>query len=91
MRVINAVFIGIGLMLSVLIIQRQPAPPVRAADAPNQRFVPALQPEGTTDRAPSAKAFALDTKTGQLCRTYEIKGEPWERLLPTCMDLYKKF
>lgn len=40
-----------------------------------QRFVP------VADTA----AVALDTKTGQLCRTTQVTNRP----LPSCLDLYK--
>lgn len=65
-------------------------PPVRAADAPNQRFVPALQPEGLVEGA-FARDFALDSKTGQLCLTRPFAADSPISKLPLCLDLYKKF
>jgi len=56
-----------------------------------QRFIPMpRQPENVTG-VPWSGAFALDTKTGQLCRTYDGGvDEKWNGLA-LCVELYKKF
>jgi hypothetical protein len=52
-----------------------------------QRFVPVpRQPENLTG-IPWSGAFALDTMTGQLCRTYPMADSKWEAL-PLCHDLW---
>jgi|SRR5579862_3668996 len=54
-----------------------------------QRFIPVpRQPENVTG-VPWSGAFALDTQTGQLCRTYNGNlPEAW-MALPMCVDLAK--
>jgi hypothetical protein len=55
-----------------------------------QRFVPVPR-EGAAAGMPWSGAFALDTKTGQLCWTYKgmtnDSNAPWPNL-PDCMTLY---
>jgi hypothetical protein len=53
-----------------------------------QRFIPVpRQPENVTG-VPWSGAFALDTKTGQLCRTYDGEfAEKWQAL-PSCLDIF---
>jgi len=53
-----------------------------------QRFLPVTFP--VAPGAPSLGSLALDTQTGQLCRTYaSSKDNPtWAVSLPRCIDLY---
>jgi hypothetical protein len=66
--------------------------PWRPASPPYQRFVPI-----TSVPASGFSDFALDTKTGQLCRTWKgqtlPKNERMEPLLslPLCLDLYAEY
>jgi len=54
-----------------------------------QRFVPLPRQPENLRGVPWSGAFALDTQTGQLCRTYQGDlAEPW-RSLPLCVDLSK--
>jgi len=76
--------------------QKEPTPqaatPVNSPRLnPYQRFIPSTrQPENVTG-VPWSGAFALDTKTGQLCLTYQGNfREPWNAL-PQCVDLLKTF
>jgi len=75
--------------------QKVPPPTVSTTSAthpvPYQRFVPSSRlPENVTG-VPWSGAFALDTKTGKLCLTYEGDfGETWNGL-PKCIDLLKAF
>lgn len=39
---------------------------------------------------PWSGAFALDTKTGLLCKTYSLDNENWAHL-PRCLDPYTKY
>src|SRR5262249_44579208 len=65
----------------------------KAVSAPNmmsktQRFVPV-----TTQNLPGMPwvgSFALDTQTGQLCKTHSIDNTnaAWAVSLPLCIDLY---
>ena len=48
------------------------------------------QPENLNG-VPWSGAFALDTKTGQLCRTYDGGTDEKWSALASCVDLYKKF
>jgi hypothetical protein len=61
---------------------------------PYQRFIPIHREPGNLTGVPWSGAFALDTKTGMLCRTYatEDNGEKdkWAAL-DLCFDLYKRF
>src|SRR5271166_3949321 len=73
------------------------SPPARPAaqTAPNtggyQRFVPMpRQPENLT-AVPWSGSFALDTKNGQLCRTYDGGVDENWKGITSCIDLYKKF
>lgn len=56
-----------------------------------QRFVPVPRQPETLTNVPWSGAFALDTKTGQLCLTYrsDVK-EPWQSL-PECVVLLKTY
>jgi hypothetical protein len=77
----------------------QQSPRVEVPKQPYQRFVPISvpipkQPTNPTG-LPWAGAFALDTKTGQLCWTYRIRENIIfnESLLtlPTCSDLFRQY
>jgi hypothetical protein len=66
--------------------RQAPAKPVQY-----QRFVP-IQPSNVM-HVPWTGFFALDTKTGRLCRTTEtasFDGNLWNQL-PLCPDLLKEF
>jgi hypothetical protein len=54
-----------------------------------QRFVPIN--EHTMLGVPWTGAFALDTKTGQLCQTFPLsqKSPEWATNLPSCFELYR--
>src|SRR5271165_396526 len=54
-----------------------------------QRFVP-VGPDSSKQGVPWVGFFALDTKTGQLCRTadWEFKEQNWATI-PTCYSLYE--
>jgi hypothetical protein len=59
--------------------------------APYQRFIPMPRQPADLSGVPWSGAFALDTKTGQLCFTYiGTFAEPWNSL-PQCLDLLKQF
>ncbi len=55
-----------------------------------QRFVPIHREPATLTGVPWSGAFALDTKTGQLCQTYVSSNAEWDAV-PLCFDLYKRF
>jgi|SRR5271166_3843118 len=64
---------------------------------PYQRFVPIQQDDNVAGVLWSG-AFALDTKTGQLCETYALditrarsSEAAWLAGIPQCSALYKKF
>ncbi len=88
-------------LLFVLLLQACPdsnKPTPQPPTVPNQRFVPIGPPTGVVVGVPWHGHFALDTKTGQLCRTWDwelkdAKGkpqEPWSEL-PTCMYLFSRY
>ena len=55
-----------------------------------QRFISAPKPPDNMTGVPWTGWLALDTETGQLCRTYNGKpSEDWQTL-PLCSDLYVK-
>jgi len=60
----------------------------RASTATGQRFV--TVPEYNRSDFPWPGAFALDTMTGQLCRTYPVKDavKPGVETVPLCHDLW---
>jgi hypothetical protein len=70
-----------------------------ATKQPYQRFVPISVPipkePANPTGLPWAGAFALDTKTGQLCYTYQIRENiiTSESLLtlPYCNNLFKQY
>jgi hypothetical protein len=72
--------------------QVQPAAPaVAQKPIPYQRFVPVPRQPADLMGVPWSGAFALDTKTGQLCLTYPGNfPEKWNSL-PQCTDLLKGF
>ncbi len=59
---------------------------VPATEPPTQRFLH-VQPSANVLGVPFA-AFALDTKTGLLCKTYPVEG--WANV-PQCVDVYAKY
>jgi len=81
---------GVSIKAQSAAAQR-PAGQAAAGTGAYQRFVPMpRQPEDLTG-VPGSGAFALDTKTGQLCRTYDGGlDEKWSALA-SCAELYKKF
>jgi hypothetical protein len=70
---------------------QQSAPPQKPPKPiPYQRFVPIQR--GDVVGVPWSGAFALDTKTGKLCLTYEADfGNGIWNTLPLCSDLLKQF
>lgn len=63
---------------------------------PSARFVPITWGPANLTGVPWSGAFALDTKTGQLCKTYswEILGRKQDDLLnslPECLSLYQQY
>jgi hypothetical protein len=56
-----------------------------------QRFVPMQRQPENLQGVPWSGAFALDTRTGQLCLTYDGDfPEKWNSL-PQCVGLLKQF
>jgi hypothetical protein len=96
-KILIGSFTGMALVASGMAIKAQSLPlrPAAAQPSPStgayQRFIPMpRQPENVTG-VPWSGAFALDTKTGQLCRTYDGGlDEKWSAIT-ACADLYKKF
>jgi hypothetical protein len=88
--------VGIALIVSGVAMKAQ-SPPLRpvAQTASNsgayQRFMPMPRQPENLNGVPWPGAFALDTKTGQLCRTYDGGNDEKWTGLSLCVDLYKKF
>jgi len=58
---------------------------------PSQRFVPVQRQPENVQGVPWSGFFALDTKTGQLCRTYETpKPTDWDGIV-LCKQLYDQY
>jgi hypothetical protein len=55
-----------------------------------QRFVSLQHPESLKGEAWQGK-YALDTKTGQLCVTFEPGAFSSVSAIPTCLKLYRDF
>jgi hypothetical protein len=69
----------------------QPTVAVPARLQPYQRFVPMPREPASLAGVPWSGAFALDTKTGQLCLTYlGDLGDKWETL-PQCTFLLHNY
>jgi hypothetical protein len=71
--------------------QPQSTPP---ATSHYQRFVPIQPVSGMVEGIPWHGYFALDTKTGTLCRTIMLKVFPkgvseWVNDVPSCYDTFK--
>jgi len=66
--------------------------PVPQPKPPYQRFIAAPREPSNLEDVPWVGSLALDTKTGQLCKTYEWswRTNPWASI-PRCLDLYKNF
>lgn len=73
-------------------LQQQPQHPPKPAY--QQRFVPVHREPSNLTGLPWSGAFALDTKTGQLCWTYEIvnntQNDAWPNI-PDCENLYHQY
>jgi hypothetical protein len=72
-------------------VQPANAPLVEPRTLPYQRFVPINYAPANLSGVPWSGAFALDTKTGNLCRTYDWEyGNPTNILnqLPLCNALF---
>lgn len=56
-------------------VANKPQPPAPAPEEPYQRFVPIPPPQQAVDALMALRYqyLALDTKTGKLCRTAEVK------------------
>lgn len=67
----------------------------QTAKQPYQRFIPIHREPGNLTGVPWSGAFALDTKTGVLCRTYptddDDSGKNKWAGLDLCLDLYKQY
>jgi hypothetical protein len=101
--IVRFFYAGVVCGLVILTGCTEPQPVIREANkSPYQRFVPihrepANLPETSmfSSKAgiPWSGAFALDTKTGQLCWTYheglENKGDNSWPHIPDCYDLYR--
>jgi hypothetical protein len=68
--------------------QQRPQPPPKPTY--QQRFIPIHREPQNVEGVPWSGAFALDTKTGQLCETYELSNDKWAAI-PRCYDLYRNF
>jgi len=85
--------VGIALVISGVSMKAQSAAAQRPAVQPAgayQRFVPMPRQPADLTGVPWSGAFALDTKTGLLCRTYETGDEYWSNIA-SCLDLYRKY
>ncbi|HYA89707.1 MAG TPA: hypothetical protein VEF54_02665 [archaeon] len=61
----------------------------RAGGASAQRFLP-LNPSPIIVNVPWSGFFALDSETGQMCRTSAIDiGKEYMTTVPTCSSLYQ--
>lgn len=87
----------IGLVASVLVcggcgsgVGQQPsqAPTPQQPGQYVQRFIH-IQPPANVIGVPWS-AFALDTKTGLLCKTYPLDRQEWVGV-PQCVDLYARY
>jgi len=79
------------LLLQTNGCDQSPHPVAASKAAPYQRFVPMPRQPENVQGVPWSGAFALDTKTGQLCRTYDGGvTEKWDGLVP-CIDLFNKY
>jgi len=94
--ILIASVVGTALIISGAAMKAQSQSsrsPAQTSPSPGlyQRFVPMpRQPEDLTG-VPWSGAFALDTQTGQLCRTYDGGiDEKWTGL-NLCADLYRRF
>ena len=79
--------------LFFLVACGQPAPRFERIKQPYQRFIPVPRQPNDVTGLPWSGAFALDTKTGQLCWTYDIvnntKNDMWPNI-PKCADLLQQ-
>lgn len=87
---------GIAVIISGVAMNAQSAlqrPPAQTAPSAGacQRFIPMPRQPENLNGVPWSGAFALDTKTGQLCRTYDDQADEKWKGLASCVDLYKKF
>ena len=79
-----------GLIVSVLVCGGcgQQSSQVPTEQQPAQRFIH-IQPPANVIGVPWS-AFALDTKTGLLCKTYPLDGQAWANV-PQCVDVYARY
>jgi hypothetical protein len=78
------------LMLSSFFPSSQRTSIPGSANKTCQRFVPIGPPEPDRMGIPWHGYFALDTETGQLCRTADWQLQDAWRTLPTCLSLAAK-
>jgi len=83
-----------ALFLPLAACDQKPAPsspvPIQSP-VPYQRFIPMPRQPENVQGVPWSGAFALDTRTGQLCLTYEGDvGKDWQSL-PTCLALFNQY
>jgi uncharacterized lipoprotein YajG len=81
----------LALVVSILILSScAQQPPPQIVKQPYQRFVPVPRQPADLMGLPWSGAFALDTKSGQLCWTYDVKNssqsDMWP-VLPYCSAL----
>jgi hypothetical protein len=91
MRVLFRCIYLFSLVLSACASSRDSAPTVRAipVQASLQRFLPVSPPAQFVQGVPWHGFFALDTQTGQLCRTTILElGKEYMASVPTCYSLY---
>lgn len=84
----SAILFGMwGCDASDLQKSAQPVMQPSQAEVACQRFIP-VTPDTNRQGVPWSGFFALDTKTGQLCRTtsWEFNNPNWDTL-PTCYSL----
>jgi len=63
----------------------------KTQSVPYQRFIPMPRQPSDVIGVPWSGAFALDTKTGQLCLTYKGNFKEQWASLPECVDLLTQF
>jgi hypothetical protein len=86
MRTFNLRVLGAAMLLSGCGATDKPIPPVQAQVTPVQRFLP-LNAESQKSGVPWSGFFALDSQTGQLCRTTSRQfGNEFDQI-PACLSI----
>jgi hypothetical protein len=82
----HLLIIGAAMLIAGCTTTKKSTSPVEAQATPFERFLP-LNAESQKSGVPWAGFFALDTQTGQLCRTTTRQfGNEFDQL-PTCTSL----